>query len=263
MSRRSGHTAPEQAQQAQQAQQAYQSPPSQPSQPRPAQPGAWTKEQRLEWRQWLANVLFRADYGFFEMNADGTKEPKFRVSALSNATGVSRQTIYSWVTNGSQPSFSHASALARALGMHPLAVAFRAGLVTMREMADAIGSGRYVSPDEIREGIEGLLDLPPSPWRDKMLAREQQQLQDALRLHDQLGLSPEEYGTLSAEIVRREVHLDQTPVAGFDAAQLPAEWGTAMPQPPAVTRQPGPRRRSRLTQYDGEPETPALDAPRS
>jgi hypothetical protein len=210
---------------------------------------AMTEEQRASWVHWLTKMLMLAGYAVQRPD----RRFMFFWRALSNAlldagVDVPTYTLVNYIKKGSQPSPEIAAGLSRVLGLHPLSVAYKAGLYSLQDLAAVIGSGQYRSPQALYEELEVIRQLPASSVGRQNAERHILGLLRVVsQMQQSLALSDEEFGGLQAELVKLEIAEDEgaasaTFTAPGHPAWLPLPSGVREASQPRSAR-PGPTRK--------------------
>lgn len=206
-------------------------------------------ERVRAWRDWLARQVVRAGYAAFIGGG-----PQFTLygAALSRRTGIHHNMLAFYVRRGQRPSAEACIKLADALGLEPLAVLYRAGVIDFAQMAQFLGPAAYalMTRDryeaemvQLRDQFEpfglGVPEYVANRLRDEFAA--------SRRLQQGLSLSDAEWATFVSvagdELARERARAEITgSTAPFALPSLPGEIdGTLAETNITDARQPGPR----------------------
>lgn len=197
--------------------------------------------QREEFRAWMYQQFEQR--GWARRLPNGEWQTAFK--AFAQASGLP----YDWVTKAVSPSRAympspqHALALAKALGISPLAMQYRAGHLRLEDVAAIVGptAGELLSRADAERDLAalrsaGLPDEVRARWEDRIHSHAER----SARLQAQLALSDGEFeqmrhylaegGMWAREQTRRDILADATPVLPPDTAAAAAA-AAAMPQP--------------------------------
>lgn len=228
----------------------------------------WTAAQADAWRAWLRERA--AEAGYLTTTREGL--PGVYYQALATTSGLSAQRWRGYLTAGVQPSHQRVGAIAHTLGLHPLAVARRAGLLTQAELAAAVATDRLPSPAELLAAIEHLEAAQKTfygpaymsgdgngYWMRDVTAVLRQTYNYVAWLSASFNLRADDFGATAASALRAEVSFTGTHPSGqtgrFTTPRLapPDELPSPMAEPafpPQVSR--------RVPVLEGTPIEPLL-----
>jgi transcriptional regulator with XRE-family HTH domain len=212
------------------------------------EPERWTRAQAVAWRAWLRQAAQRAGYLAPAAPALGGGPGVF-YDQLAAESGISEHWWRAYLTAGVQPSYRRIARVARTLGLHPLAVAQRAGLLTVAEVAPLLATDRLPSPSELGAALthlraaraayydhagvsEGFAPL----WLHEIETLLTQMQEYVIWLAESFDLRPHDFGTGAANALRA-------------ALTLPSP--ASLPAPSASGRFPQP---ARLNLAEASPE---------